>query len=94
MNVKQTVFVFAIVLLVAVATAGYAQNQTTSDRNTVTVPTGTKISVRNDAAIDSQNAAEGQTYPATVIQEVQGSAGEVLVRRSISAEMSLSSFIA
>lgn len=88
MIVKRTVLVLAIVLLVAVTTAGYSQAQQTSDNNNqVTVPSGTKFSVRNDQAIDSQNASEGATYPATVIQAVEGSAGEVLIPKESPAEL-------
>ena len=57
---------------------GYGQrDRGRSDRDTMTVPSGTQIAVRTDEAIDSQNASEGQTFPATVLQDVTGGAGEV-----------------
>lgn len=97
MNLKQSFLALVTVLFVAVATAGYGQDQSAPDRNdqavsdrdTVTVPTGTKISVRNDEAIDSQNASEGQTYPATVIQAVEGNAGEVVIPKASPARLIL-----
>jgi hypothetical protein len=61
--------------------------QTRSQQGTVTIPSGTRISVRNDEAIDSDNASPGQTYSATVIQDVQGSAGEVLIPKESPAEL-------
>ena len=57
------------------------------DRDQMTVPSGTQISVRTDEAIDSQNASEGQTYPATVLQDVTGGAGEVLIPRDSRAQL-------
>lgn len=87
MSVQRIIFVVALVLLVAVATPGYSQAQQASERTRVIVPAGTKISVRNDEAIDSQNASEGQTYPATVIQAVEGNAGEVLIPKESPAEL-------
>jgi hypothetical protein len=64
----------------------WVQAQTLAARK-VTIPSGTRISVRNDEAIDSQNASAGQTYSATVIQEVQGEAGEVLIPKESPAEL-------
>jgi len=80
-------------LLVAAAMAvgqntGYGErNRGGSDRDEMTVPTGTQIAVRTDEAIDSQNASEGQTFPATVLQDVTGSAGEVLIPRDSRAQL-------
>jgi hypothetical protein len=48
-------------------------------RNSPVVPTGTEIAVRTNDAIDSQNASEGQTHSATVLQDIKGNAGETLI---------------
>jgi hypothetical protein len=53
----------------------------------MTVPSGTRISVRSNDAIDSQNAAVGQTFSANVVQDVQGGAGEVLIPKDSPAEL-------
>ena len=53
----------------------------------MTVPSGTQIAVRTDEAIDSQNASEGQTFPATVLQDVSGGAGEVLIPKDSRAQL-------
>jgi hypothetical protein len=88
MNVIKARFVLTtLVLPPAVATSGSAQNQQTSENNRVTVPAASKISVRNDQAIDWQNLAEGQTHSATVIQAVEGNAGEVLIPKESPAEL-------
>ena len=58
-----------------------------SDRDVMTVPSGTQIAVRTDEAIDSQNASEGQTFPATVLQDVTGGAGEVLIPKDSRAQL-------
>jgi hypothetical protein len=58
-----------------------------SDLDVMTVPSGTQIAVRTDEAIDSQNASEGQTFPATVLQDVTGGAGEVLMPKDSRAQL-------
>ena len=58
-----------------------------SDRDVMTVPSGTQIAVRTDEAIDSQNASEGQTFPATVLQDVAGGAGELLIPKDSRAQL-------
>jgi hypothetical protein len=68
--------------------AGYGErDRGRSDRDAMTVPSGTQISVRTDEAIDSQNASEGQTFPATVLQDVTGAAGEVLIPKDSRAQL-------
>ncbi len=86
MNLKKSFIMVAVSILAMIGTQVQAQD-TAADRNTVTVPTGTKISVRNDEAIDSQNASEGKSYSATVIQAVEGGAGEVLIPKESPAEL-------
>jgi hypothetical protein len=81
----------ALLLTAAMAVGqntGYGErDRGRSDRDQMTVPSGTQISVRTDEAIDSQNASEGQTYPATVLQDVTGGAGEVLIPRDSRAQL-------
>ena len=78
-------------LLVALSTltllGTWLNAQTRSDRRAVTISSGTRIAVRNDEPIDSENASSGQTYSATVIQDVQGDAGEVLIPKESPAEL-------
>ena len=77
-----------LVVLSTFATLGvWVQAQAQSARRNVTIPSGTRISVRNDEAIDSQNASTGQTYSATVIQDVHGEAGEELIPKESPAEL-------
>lgn len=79
---------FLLVTLSSFTVLGmFVHAQTRSDRRTVTIPSGTRISVRNDEPIDSQNASPGQTYSATVIQDVHGDAGEVLIPKDSPAEL-------
>ena len=81
----------ALLLTAAMAVGqntGYGErDRGRSDRDQMTVPSGTQISVRTDEAIDSQNASEGQTYPATVLQDITGGAGEVLIPRDSRAQL-------
>jgi hypothetical protein len=68
--------------------AGYGErDRGRSDREAMTVPRGTQLAVRTDEAIDSQNTSEGQTFPATVLQDVTGGAGEVLIPRDSRARL-------
>lgn len=64
---------------------------TYADRaNTVavrTIPAGTELSVRTGMAIESDSAAEGRIYAATVEREVLDSAGRILVPREATAQL-------
>jgi hypothetical protein len=86
-EVRRTFLAVAISIGAVVATPSHVQGQATSDRNTMTAPAGTRISVRNNDPIDSQNASPGQTFSANVIQDVQGGAGEVLIPKDSPAEL-------
>lgn len=57
--------------------------------NGVTIPAGTEIAVRTDAAIDSQNANEGQIFPAEVQQDVVDPSGQVVIPRGAQAELTI-----
>jgi hypothetical protein len=51
------------------------------------VPTGTEIAVRTNDAVDSQNVSEGQTYSATVLQDIKGTAAEMLIPKGSDAQL-------
>lgn len=52
-----------------------------------TIPAGTNIVVRSNEAIDSTSASEGQTFPASVSQDIVDTAGNVVVPRGSEAEL-------
>jgi len=45
------------------------------------LPVGTSISVRNDQSINSENATEGRTFPASIMEDVIGENGNVVIPR-------------
>ena len=49
------------------------------------LPVGTSISVRTDQDIDSQNAAEGRTFPGSIVQDVADSNGNIVIPRGTPA---------
>jgi hypothetical protein len=51
------------------------------------LPVGTSISVRADQEINSQNAAEGRTYPASIMQDVTDSSGNIVIPRGTPATL-------
>jgi len=51
------------------------------------LPVGTSISVRSDQEINSQNAAEGRTYPASIQQDIMDSNGNVVIPRGTPATL-------
>ncbi len=55
-----------------------------------TIASGTNIVVRTDQAIDSTSAGEGQTYPATLAQDIVDSSGNVIAPRGSRAELVVS----
>jgi hypothetical protein len=55
-----------------------------------TLPAGTNIVVRTDQAIDSTSASEGQTYPATLAQDIADNSGNVIAPRGSRAELVVS----
>jgi hypothetical protein len=64
-----------------------ASQTTTARRREVTLPAGTEIAVLTNQAIDSKGANEGQTYPADVAENVQNSAGQVVIPKGSPAEL-------
>jgi outer membrane lipoprotein SlyB len=52
---------------------------------------GTQISIRTEAAIDSATAGEGQTFPAEVTKDVKDEAGIVVIPARSSAEVIIKS---
>jgi len=49
------------------------------------LPAGTQLSVRTDQTINSENAAPGRTYPASVMQDVVDRNGSVVIPRGSEA---------
>jgi hypothetical protein len=54
---------------------------------TYVVPAGTKVSIRTEDTIDSSTAAEGQTYPAEVTDNVLDANGDVVIPRGSNAKI-------
>jgi hypothetical protein len=52
-----------------------------------TIPAGTSIVVKTDEAINSQTAQVGQTFPATVVQPIRDSAGNIVVPQGSMAQL-------
>lgn len=57
--------------------------------NSMTVPSGTQLSIRSNEAIDSKTAQAGQTFAAQVQENVMGSNGEVLIPKGSPASLVL-----
>jgi hypothetical protein len=55
----------------------------------MTVPSGTEISVRTNDKIDSSVATEGQTFSAVIAADVTGTSGEVLIPKGADANLVL-----
>ena len=66
-------------------------DETAIQTKTFEVPAGTEISVRNDEAIDSGKAAEGQTYAAEVTTDVRDANGAVVIPRGANAQLAIKS---
>jgi hypothetical protein len=56
-------------------------------RGSLTIPSGTDLSVRTNEAIDSKSARAGQRFSGTVEQDAKGSNGEVLIPKGSNAEL-------
>ena len=54
---------------------------------TYVVPAGTRVSIRTEDTIDSSTAAEGQTYPAEVTDNVLDANGDVVIPRGSAAKI-------
>jgi hypothetical protein len=57
--------------------------------NSMTVPSGTQLSIRTNDAIDSKTSQVGQTFSAEVQEDVLGSNGEVLIPKGSPASLIL-----
>jgi hypothetical protein len=66
-------------------------DRTAIQTKTFEVPSGTQISVRNDEAIDSGKAVEGQTYAAEVTNDVRDANGAVVIPRGANAKLAIKS---
>lgn len=70
-------------LVILLGSAVWAQNKV--------IPSGTKVSVRTNEAIDSKTAQAGQTFSAVVDQNILDSSGAVLVPKGSGAQLVLRS---
>lgn len=52
-----------------------------------TIPSGTKIDVRTDEAIDIQDRVDGRVFTGTVADEVRGQGGNIVIPRGSRAEL-------
>jgi len=66
-------------------------DKTAIQSKTLEIPTGTEISVRNDEAVDSGKAAEGQTYAAEVTSDVRDANGGVVIPKGANAQLAIKS---
>lgn len=76
-----------ILLCVCLLTAALGWAAPASD--SMTIPSGTELSIRNNEAIDSTNAQVGQTFSAEVQEDVTGSNGEILIPKGSEASLIL-----
>jgi hypothetical protein len=67
--------------------ARYHPDRAAIQTKTFEVPAGTEISVRNDEAIDSSKATEGQTYAAEVTSDVRDAKGDIVIPRGANAQL-------
>ncbi len=58
-----------------------------SNSDWAVLPPGTQIAVRTDESINSQTAAEGATYPATITEDVLDPDGNVVIPRGSQADL-------
>jgi len=63
------------------------RNDTRHAGDWTVLPVGTSISVRTDQDINSQNAAEGRSFPASIMQDVVDSTGNVVIPRGTPATL-------
>lgn len=53
------------------------------------VPGGTEIAVRTDQNINSNNAAEGQTFPASIQRDIVDASGNIVIPRGSPAQLAI-----
>ncbi len=51
------------------------------------IPAGSQISVRSDQDINAETAVVGRTYPASIVQDVTGPSGDVVIPRGSPAQL-------
>jgi hypothetical protein len=73
------------------APARYHPDRTAIQTKTFEVPSGTEISVRNNEAIDSSKAVEGQSYAGDVTADVRDANGAVVIPSGANAQMVIKS---
>jgi hypothetical protein len=66
-------------------------DKTAIQSKTLLVPTGTEMSIRSDETIDSEDAAENQTYAADVTTDVRDANGDVVIPRGANAKLTIKS---
>jgi hypothetical protein len=57
------------------------------DADWATLPRGSEILVRTDESINSQSAAEGRTYPASIVQGIVDDHGTMVIPRGSEAQL-------
>lgn len=68
-------------------TTAYRNDNRNASGNLVTLPSGTSISVRTDQDINSQNAQPGQSFPASIMQDIMDANGNVVIPRGSPATL-------
>jgi hypothetical protein len=67
---------------------GYGDNANGSYSNSLVIASGSEIQVRTDQAISaSSGASPGQTYPATIAEDVRDASGNTAIPRGTPAEL-------
>jgi len=66
---------------------GNNNNNTANRADWATLPAGTSISVRTDQDINSQNASESATFPASIMQDILDGTGNVVIPRGSPATL-------
>jgi hypothetical protein len=66
---------------------GYGSGDRPYAHDWTVLPPGTSISVRTDETIDSNNAADGRTFPASIVQDILDANGNVVIPRGSRATL-------
>ncbi len=80
--------VFALASSAWADNLGYADN-TNNKSSRLVVPSGSELAIRTNEKIDSKSAHVGQTFSATVEQDVVGSSGTVVIPKGSDAQLVL-----
>jgi hypothetical protein len=65
----------------------YRSDERRYDNDWAVLPRGTELLVRTDENINSQNAAEGRPYPATMVQDIADERGNIVIPRGSEAQL-------